>query len=127
METTPGFDATLGVRGGPVVDGRAEVRLDASQRHLNPAGTVHGGVIMTLVDLAMGRAAVSLVDTDQMPVTIEMKVNFLEPGRIGEIVASAVVLRRGRLFTVVQAEVWQADGHDALAEAIGTFTSPREA
>lgn len=124
MGTTGGFDVTLGVQDGPVVDGRALVRLDAGERHLNPAGTVHGGVIMTLVDLAMGRAAASMAESDRMPVTIEMKVNFLEPGRVGEIVASASVLRRGRLFTVVQAEVWQADGHDALAEGIGTFTSP---
>lgn len=126
MGSASGFDVTLGAEDGPVVDGRALVRLDASERHLNPAGTVHGGVIMTLVDLAMGRAASSLAESDRMPVTIEMKVNFLEAGRVGQIVAAASVLRRGRLFTVVQAEVWQVDGHEALAEAIGTFTSPPE-
>lgn len=126
MGEPTGFNAMVGIEDGPEREGSAQVRLHAGDRHLNRAGVVHGGAIMSLVDVAMGRAAASMVDSDRMPATIEMKVNFLEPGRPGEIVASARVLRRGRRFTVLLAEVWQADGHAAVAEAIGTFVSPPE-
>jgi uncharacterized protein (TIGR00369 family) len=84
---------------------------------------VHGGAIATLIDVAMGRAFGSGLARDETPVTIEMKVNYLEPGRPGELVATARVLRRGRRFTVVHAEVVQVDDGETLAEAIGTFTS----
>lgn len=124
MSDPAGYNAMLGIHDGPEDEGTAQVRLRADERHLNRAGVVHGGAIMSLVDVAMGRAAASMVDSDRMPATIEMKINFLEPGRAGDIVASARVLRRGRRFTVLLAEVWQADGHDAVAEAIGTFVSP---
>ncbi len=118
-----GFDAEVGLRERAVGDGRAEIELDAGPRHLNPAGAVHGGATATLVDVAMGRAVGSLIGDDELPVTIEMKVNYLEPGRPGLLVATAEVRRRGRLFTVVQAEVTQAENGETLAEAMGTFTS----
>jgi uncharacterized protein (TIGR00369 family) len=119
----PGFGAEVGLRERAAGEGRAEIALAAGPRHLNPAGVVHGGAIATLVDVAMGRAVASLIADDEQPVTIEMKVNFLEPGRAGLLVASAEVRRRGRLFTVVQAEVTQAEDGETVAEAMGTFTS----
>ena len=118
-----GFDAEIGLEERAVGDGRAEIALVAGPRHLNPAGVVHGGAIATLVDVAMGKAVASLIDDDEHPVTIEMKVNYLEPGRPGLLVATAEVRRRGRLFTVVQAEVTQDEDGGSVAESMGTFTS----
>ena len=118
-----GFGAQIGLEERSVAGGRAEVAMTADGRHLNPAGFVHGGAIATLVDGVLGKAVGSLIDDAELPVTIEMKVNFLEPGRPGLLLASAEVRRRGRLFTVVQAEVTQAEDGETLAEAMGTFTS----
>ncbi len=123
MTDETGLNAHLGIRDRKVDEGRAEVVMEAGDEHLNPAGTVHGGAIATLVDVAMGRAVGSMIDDGERPVTIEMKLNYLEPGRPGELVAVAEVRRRGRLFTVVQAEVLQVDDGETLAEAMGTFTS----
>ena len=78
-----GFDAMVGLRERAVGEGRAEIALVAEAHHLNPAGVVHGGAIATLVNVAMGKAVGSLNDDDETPVTIEMKVNYLEPGRPG--------------------------------------------
>ena len=119
----PGFNGLVGLVEESVGDGRARIALVASDRHFNPAGTVHGGALATLIDVAMGRAVASLIADDELPVTIEMKVNYFEPGEPGEIVAEAEVSRRGRLFTVVRAQVTQREGGETLAEAIGTFTS----
>ena len=54
----------------------------AREEHLNPHGTVHGGAIAALVDSAMGEAVGSTVD-EESPVAIEMKINYLEPGKEG--------------------------------------------
>ncbi len=123
MTDETGLNAHLAIRDRTVDGGRAEVGMSAGDEHLNPAGTVHGGAIAALVDVAMGRAVGSLIEDGERPVTIEMKLNYLEPGRTGDLVATAEVLRRGRLFTVVHAEVVQVDDGETVAEAMGTFTS----
>jgi uncharacterized protein (TIGR00369 family) len=100
----------------------AEVELVADERHLNPHGTVHGGAIATLVDTAMG-AAVRREDTDDdAPVTIEMKVTYLESAAPGRLRASASVRRRGKRIIIAEADVTAEDG-TAVAHGIGTFTS----
>jgi uncharacterized protein (TIGR00369 family) len=118
-----GFDDLVGLVEGGVEDGLATVSLVAGAHHLNPAGTVHGGAIATLIDVAMGKAVAGLIDDDERPVTIEMKVNYLEAGESGELVARARVTRRGRRFTVVHADVTQSGSGETVAEAMGTFTS----
>ncbi len=97
-----GFNDLVGLVEEHVADGRSRITLVAAERHLNPAGIVHGGAIATLIDVAMGRAMASLIADDEHPITIEIKVNYLEAGAPGDIVAEADVSRRGRLFTVVR-------------------------
>ncbi len=102
-------------------DGSVMLGLTADHRHLNPAGTVHGGVIATLIDVAMGRAADSQMDDGAAAATIELKTNYLEPGQRGRIVASAHVRKRGQRVIVVEAEVCQEDSGEVIALAIGTY------
>jgi uncharacterized protein (TIGR00369 family) len=117
-----GFNGMVGISHGEGADGTATVILAAGEEHLNPAGTVHGGAIATLVDVVMGRAVASVFDGDDRPVTIEMKVNYLEAGRTGELVAESRVTRRGRRFMVVHADVTQRETGETVAEAMGTYT-----
>jgi acyl-CoA thioesterase len=95
------------------------VALDADDRHLNAHGTVHGGAIATLCDVAMGAAVFT---GDNSPVTIEMKVTYLEPVHRGRVLATARVRRRGSRVTIVEADVADDDGA-AVAHAIATFTT----
>jgi uncharacterized protein (TIGR00369 family) len=100
----------------------AEVELIADERHLNAHGSVHGGAIATLIDTAMG-AAVRREDTDDAaPVTIEMKVTYLEPAEPGRLRAAASVRRRGKRIIIAEVDV-SADDGTAVAHGIGTFTS----
>lgn len=114
-----GFGETTGVE--VVADDGDEARavLDAGAPHLNRHGTVHGGAIATLVDSAMGAA---VAQEGASPVTIEMKVTFLEPAPPGRITAAARVRRRGSRITIVEADVTDADD-EAVAHAIATFTT----
>jgi len=102
-------------------DDRATATMTADERHLNQGGTVHGGAIATLVDIAMGAAVFAGTDDDERPVTIEMKLNYLEAGEAGPLRAEASVRRRGSRFTVLEVEVTQRDR--VLAFATGSFTT----
>jgi uncharacterized protein (TIGR00369 family) len=117
------FRDTIGIESRASSRGRASVALTATSAHLNPGGTVHGGVLATMVDTAMGEALRTMSEDGERPVTIELKLNYLEPGEEGLILANAEVKKRGRSFTVVTAEVIQEGSGESLAEAMGTFTT----
>ena len=101
----------------PQGDGASAVVVQAGEDHLNPHGSVHGGVIATMIDVAMG-TAVSTTGGES-PVTVSLAVTYLEPGRPGRLEARAQVRKKGKRLMVVEAEVVQ-DG-DVVADALGTF------
>ena len=101
-------------------DGGARATMRAGEEHLNDGGIVHGGAIATLADCAMGSAVCSVLD-DEVPVTVEAKINYLEPGQEGVLEARAQVRRKGKRFIVVEAEVVQKDSGEHVAYATGTF------
>ena len=102
----------------PVDEGTGRVTLDAGEEHLNPHGTVHGGVLATMIDVAMGTAVATT--GGQSPVTVSLTVTYLEPGRPGRLQATARVRKRGKRLIVVEAEVVQDD--DVVADALATFS-----
>ena len=69
-----GFASFLGVRYGTAEEGRARLELDATEDHLNRAGTVQGGVLATLADMAMGQALRSSTGEDEVPATSQLTV-----------------------------------------------------
>ena len=113
------FKEVLGVRVELAEDGHAQLRLDASDEHLNEAGAVHGGVIASLVDMAMGEAVRSRTADDESPATSQLTVTYLRPGKPGRLVVSAEVRKQGESLTVCEADVEQ-DG-TAVAHALATF------
>lgn len=99
-------------------DGRDSiVRLEAGEQHLNIAGTVHGGVLASMIDTAMGRAVRSV--TEETTATSQLTVTFLDPAKPGSLVATARVTKRGSMLTIVEAEVEQDD--KPIAHALATF------
>jgi uncharacterized protein (TIGR00369 family) len=84
---------------------------------------VHGGAISTLVDVAMAEALNTTLDDEaERPVTVEMKVNYMAPGKPGVIVSTARVRKGGKRMTVVEAEVVQEEDEEVVALATGTYT-----
>ena len=119
-ETGPGgFAQRLGVEVERADDGSARIRFEARDEHLNPAGTLHGGVLATLVDTAMGTAVRSAIDDGDVPATSQLTVTYLRPGRPGTLEVTARVRTRGEHLTVCEAEVEQ-DGR-SVAHAVATF------
>ena len=97
-----GFDVQPGEAG------EATVLIEASSRHHNPMGRVHGGLLAALADAAMGIAfGRTLLDAEDFS-TIEMKVNFIRPVREGLLTANAKLVQRGLRVGFVQCEIVNA-------------------
>ena len=99
-------------------DGHSELAYAARPDHLNSFSVVHGGVVMTLLDVAMATAARS-VDKDMGVVTIEMKTTFMQPAR-GRLAAKGRLMHRTATMGFTEASIFDADGR-ACAHATGTF------
>jgi uncharacterized protein (TIGR00369 family) len=121
MADTPltGFVAELGVRQVDADDGVARLTFSATDAHLNPAGTLHGGVLATLCDTAMGAAVRSMTGEDDVPATSQLTVTYLRPGSPGPVEVTGRVRKQGEHLTVCEADVTQ-DGRD-LVHAVATF------
>jgi uncharacterized protein (TIGR00369 family) len=119
MSSDEGFAGRLGTRDRWAEDGRAGLQLDVTDEHLNEAGTLHGGVLATLVDTAMGQAVRSRTGEGDVPATSQLTVTYLRPGKPGTVVATAEVRTQGEHLTVCEADV-QQDGQ-ALVHALATF------
>ena len=75
----PPIARTLDFQLTEVSEGTAVFEIDCSEFHYNPLGTVHGGVIATLLDSAMSCAVHTLLPAGSGYTTVEMKVNFVRP------------------------------------------------
>jgi uncharacterized protein (TIGR00369 family) len=113
------FVDRLGVQVVSAVDGASEVVLRLAPDHLNTWDVAHGGVTMTISDVALAMAARSLAADGVGVVTVEMKVNFMQPGR-GELRAFARVLHRSTTMAYCEGEIRDSEGH-FVAKALGTF------
>jgi len=116
---TQSFVDSLGAYGRTADDGTARLRLDATEEHLNEAGTVHGGVLATLADTAMGQAVRSLTGEGDVPATSQLTLTYLRPGKPGRLEATGRVSKQGDHLTVCEADVEQ-DGR-TLVHAVATF------
>ncbi len=117
-----GFTDLVGTEVSSTEEGRAAVTLKAEERHLNPSGTVHGGVISTLIDAAMAEALNTITEEDEQPFTIQITVNYMKPGKPGPLTSTAQVRKGGERITIVEAEVVQEDDDEVVALATGTYT-----
>jgi uncharacterized protein (TIGR00369 family) len=116
---TGGFAERLGAEVQIAGDGSARLRFTATEEHLNQAGTLHGGVLATLVDTAMGAAVRSATDDGDVPATSQLTVTYLRPGKPGPLEVTARVRTRGEHLTVCEADVDQGDR--SLVHAVATF------
>lgn len=99
-------------------DGQAVIAFEPGPQHLNSFAVVHGGVSMTLLDVAMAHAARS-VQRDLGVVTIEMKTSFLQAAQ-GPLRAHGRLLHRTATLAFTEGEIRDAAGR-LCAYGSGTF------
>lgn len=112
---------TLGYDVAEAETGRVVVTLEPTEAHLNPAGTVHGGLTATLLDSCMGLAIQSTLDKGISQTTLEFKISLVRPitPETGPIRAEGKVLNCGRRIGTAEGRV--VDGKGRLL-AHGTTT-----
>jgi len=94
--------------------------VDIAEKHHNPNGVVHGAVLFALVDTAMGKATMSVLDEGVFCATIEMSLRFIRPVGSGSVVAVARVLKCGRHVVHLDAQVHDSEDR-LIATGDGTF------
>ena len=99
----------IGAALGAIEPGCVEVALPFRDDLTQQKGYIHGGIVGMIADSACGYAAFSLMPADSSLVTVEYKINILNPAQ-GALVAQGRVVKPGRTLTVARAEVFAADG-----------------
>lgn len=111
-----------GVLGCEVVQAnasKATICLDATERHLNLLGIVHGGVLMSLLDNAMG-LCVMLAAPEQRTVTANLNTQFLASSKGGVLLCEAVLVHRTARTLTLEAQVKDESGK-LLGLGIGAY------
>lgn len=85
--------------------GTSVFEMDADEKHWNPMGTLHGGVLCDLADAAMGHAFASTLGDGESFTTIELKINYLRPVWRAHLTAKARVVKRGSAVGLVECDV----------------------
>ncbi|MGF1663904.1 MAG: PaaI family thioesterase [Kineosporiaceae bacterium] len=108
----PPLAGTLGYSRFEAGPGRVVVGLDPEEFHYNPLGTVHGGVIATLLDTAAGCAVHTTLPAGTGYTTVDLHTRFLAPVRVatGPVLATGTVLHRGSRTATAEARLDDAGG-----------------
>jgi uncharacterized protein (TIGR00369 family) len=113
------FTRLIGMRREFSEGGRARFVIDARPELENVIGAMHGGIVATLLDVAMASAAVSKVNFDMTAVTLSMNSSFIRPGH-GCLIADGEVLAVDDAVALCEASVTD-EGGSLVARAVGSF------
>lgn len=121
-----GFNAQIGpIRFAPLGEARWCATLLLDSRHINIGGVCHGGVLLSLADVAMGVATFE-AGGGHPCATIQMDAHFLASARAGQrLVALATQLRKVRELSFMQCGIW-AEGGQVGSEVGGQVEVHRE-
>jgi uncharacterized protein (TIGR00369 family) len=108
----------LGIKVVEFGQGRAVLEMEAGPQHANPMGTLHGGILCDVGDLAMGMGCWTTLEEGESFTTLELKVNYLKPVWTGVLRATARIKKAGRTTALIECDV-----HDAQGALVAYMTS----
>ena len=118
-ETCP-YYTLLNVKIDEVKEGYARLTMNLEEKHLQFLKTVHGGAIASLADSAAAWATIGSAGLKAVPVTVEMKINFLAPVESGLLTAEARIVHKGLKISVSDVEVKDDKGR-LVAKSLVTY------
>jgi uncharacterized protein (TIGR00369 family) len=109
---SPPFAGLIGFSLSEVDQGRVVMRLTPAEYHYNPMGTMHGGILATLLDSVMGCAVHTMLPKGRAYTSLEIKVNFVRAvtGDSGELAAEGKTVHVGSRSAVAEAKMTDAKG-----------------
>ena len=115
----PPFYGHLGLELESLRDGHGIIRLPRKDEFCNSRGEVHGGIVASLLDIALSQAVRSALSPTTSCATISLNLNYLGPA-FGNLTCRAAVVRSGRRISFAEGEVVDEKGM-AVCKAIGTY------
>jgi uncharacterized protein (TIGR00369 family) len=108
----PPIAVLMGMWIAEVSEGRVVFAAEPTEYHYNPLGTVHGGVMATLLDSALGCAVQSMLPAGTSYTTLELKVNYLRPitTKTGTVYAEGKIIHLGGRIATAEGRLTDADG-----------------
>lgn len=126
VESSSKLWAWLGLIVVETAEGTATVEMKTTEDMANHSGFVHGGMISTLADSAMGRSLRTLKPGVVRAMSFDLKLNFISAAKPGETLrAIGRVVHAGRRTVVTECRV-EGPGGKLVATASGTFSITRE-
>ncbi|HZW82271.1 MAG TPA: PaaI family thioesterase [Candidatus Deferrimicrobium sp.] len=98
-----------------------EVRIEIKDLYINSAGVIHGGIISTLADVAMGNLIPTVSQGIQELVTVDLKISYLKPAKGEYLLAQARLMKNGRKLVFAECQIYN-DNKDLVAVAHGIFS-----
>jgi acyl-CoA thioesterase len=114
------FCDLIGLHFTAMEKGFCRTELMITDSHLNPYGTLHGGVVYSLADTGMGGSLSTLLEEDEQCATIEIKINYLKSMRSGRLVCETRVIHQGKNIAFLESVIKNPEDK-LVATATGTF------
>lgn len=122
------FHVFLGMGLEALGDGRARMRVRYRPEFVGDPSrpALHGGLISTLIDATGGAAVWSTLELSDRVSTVDLRVDYLRPAKLEDLVAEGVVIRAGNRVGVVSIRVYHpASPDETLAEGKGVYNIRR--
>lgn len=101
-------------------DGSVTVAIDVREDHLRAGGIVHGGVMMTMLDVAMAASVGRTLKEGESTVSVNINTDFLRPAARGRLLAKGRLERRGATMAFPVGELRDGEGN-LVARATGVW------
>jgi uncharacterized protein (TIGR00369 family) len=108
----------IGLRLTGFENGVMRLEMEAGPQHHNPMGTLHGGILCDLADLAMGTAMAATLEEGEGFTTVQLVASYLRAVKEGHLTATARIVHKGKSVGHAEAEVVDGEGR-----AVARFTS----
>ena len=117
--------AKSGLKVEEVRPGYARIRLPFSNWMLRPGNVISGPTLFTAADSAMYACVMAHIGAQVMALTANLTINFLNPGRAGDVVAEAKLLRLGQRMAVMEVALFTAGDPTLVAHVTGSYALPQ--
>jgi uncharacterized protein (TIGR00369 family) len=86
------------------------VQFEGRPEYRNPAGNIQGGMLAAMLDETLSPALASKLGPGEFPSTLELKVSFIAPAKVGKLIGEARVVNRGKRICFLEATLSDAEG-----------------
>jgi len=102
----------------PGADGVTRFAFVAAEKHMNAGGTIHGGMLMSFADMAMGQTSRAATGASGGS-TVSLNCDFVGPGRLGDVIEARVrISRQTRTMLFLSAELFAGERIVAVVTAL---------